>query len=302
MSWPAYKKGFKAWLQLEKGLSANSIDAYLRDVDKLTAFLELRGRNLSPGEVDLKMLREFTGWIHEIGLSEFTHARIVSGVRCFYEYLGDEGMVDNNLADLLEAPRLSRNLPDVLHPDEIERIIKYIDLSSAFGHRNRAIIEILYSCGLRVSELTGLKISDIYFDEEFIRVIGKGNKERLIPAGKIALRQVKNYLLERDAINVAKSAEDILFLNNRGKPLSRVMIFLIIKKLAREAGVKKTISPHTFRHSFATVLVENGADLRAVQEMLGHSSITTTEIYTHLDRNYLKKVLDMYHPASKKKR
>jgi integrase/recombinase XerD len=302
MSWPSYKKGFKAWLQLEKGLSSNSIQAYLRDMEKLTQFMEIRGYSYSPQEVNLKLLREFTGWIHELGLSEFSQARIISGIRSFYDYLIDEGVMEENPCSLLESPRLSRKLPDVLHHEEIERIISSIDLSQASGHRNRAIIEVLYSCGLRVSELTGLKISDMNFEDEFIRVTGKGNKERLVPVGTTAIKQVQHYILERNKITPARGSEDILFLNNRGKGLSRVMIFMIIKKLASDAGIRKAISPHTFRHSFATVLVENGADLRAVQDMLGHSSITTTEIYTHLDRNYLKKVIDTYHPSAKKRK
>jgi integrase/recombinase XerD len=300
MSWPAYKKGFKAWLQLEKGLSKNTIEAYLHDADKLTQFIDYFRLNLSPQEVTTKHLRDFVQWIHEMGLSAFTQARIISGVKAFFEYLIADEMIAASPAELIESPRLARALPDVLQPSEIDRIINGIDLSQPLAHRNRAIIEVLFSCGLRVSELTALKLTHINFEEQYIRVTGKGDKERLVPIGKTALKQIRNYLHERSTIKQDRAAEDIVFLNNRGKGLSRVMVFLIIKKLVKEAGINKVISPHTFRHSFATVLVENGADLRAVQEMLGHSSITTTEIYTHLDRTYLHKIIDTYHPRGRK--
>jgi integrase/recombinase XerD len=296
MSWTGYKKSFKAYLQLEKGLSKNTIEAYLDDVNKLTQFVDFHQLNLSPQEFTLKYLREFIGWLHELGLSAFSQARIISGIKAFFEFLLNEEIIKASPAELLEAPRLARNLPDVLSGQEIDKILDFIDLSIPFGHRNRAIVETLYSCGLRVSELVNLKLTDIYPQEKFIRVTGKGDKERLVPIGKIALKQIANYTKERAQSKIDTGSKNILFLNNRGKAISRVMVFLIVKKLVKEAGIKKSISPHTFRHSFATVLIENGADLRAVQAMLGHASITTTEIYTHLDRKYLHQIVNKYHP------
>jgi len=296
MSWTGYKKSFKAYLQLEKDLSKNTIEAYLDDVNKLTQFVDFHQLNLSPQEFTLKYLREFIGWLHELGLSAFSQARIISGIKAFFEFLLNEEIIKASPAELLEAPRLARNLPDVLSGQEIDKILDFIDLSIPFGHRNRAIVETLYSCGLRVSELVNLKLTDIYPQEKFIRVTGKGDKERLVPIGKIALKQIANYTKERAQSKIDTGSKNILFLNNRGKAISRVMVFLIVKKLVKEAGIKKSISPHTFRHSFATVLIENGADLRAVQAMLGHASITTTEIYTHLDRKYLHQIVNKYHP------
>ena len=296
MSWTGYKKSFKAYLQLEKGLSKTTLEAYLDDVNKLTQFVDFHQLNLSPQEFTLKYLREFIGWLHELGLSAFSQARIISGIKAFFEFLLNEEIIKASPAELLEAPRLARNLPDVLSGQEIDKILDFIDLSIPFGHRNRAIVETLYSCGLRVSELVNLKLTDIYPQEKFIRVTGKGDKERLVPIGKIALKQIANYTKERAQSKIDTGSKNILFLNNRGKAISRVMVFLIVKKLVKEAGIKKSISPHTFRHSFATVLIENGADLRAVQAMLGHASITTTEIYTHLDRKYLHQIVNKYHP------
>jgi integrase/recombinase XerD len=298
--WDAYKKGFKAYLQLEKSLSDNSVEAYLRDIDKLTQFLQETSSEKNPGEVKLRDLQSFLKWIAELGMTASSQARIISGIKAFYKYCGIEQITKDDPTVLLEAPKLKRALPDVLSFEEIERIIGAIDLSTREGGRNKAILETMYSCGLRVSETVNLKISQLYLDVGFIRVLGKGDKERLVPIGKSAAKYITIY---KDKIRVhatpAAGNEDILFLNNRGRKLSRVMIFLIIKDLVKKAGIRKTVSPHTFRHSFATHLVEGGADLRAVQEMLGHESITTTEIYTHLDREFLRKTLEHFHPAFK---
>ena len=299
--WEGYKKGYKAYLQLERSLSDNSVEAYLRDVEKLTEYLLAKGIKKTPGEVELKDLQHFIQWIAELGMTATSQSRIISGIRGFYHYCLLEKISDTNPSVLLEAPKTKRALPDFLSFEEIEKIIAQIDLSTDDGGRNKAILETMYSCGLRVSELVNLRISCLYLDVGFIRVIGKGDKERLVPIGTDAIKFIKIY---KDNIRVHQSIqtgfEDILFLNNRGKNLSRVMIFYIIKSLARKAEIKKNISPHTFRHSFATHLVEGGADLRAVQEMLGHESITTTEIYTHLDRDFLRNTLQQFHPAFQK--
>ena len=298
--WEAYKKGFKAYLQLEKSLSDNSVEAYLRDIDKLTTFLEEKKVHLSPGDLELKDLRLFIRWIAELGMTATSQARIISGIKAFYKYCMLEQISRKDPTTLLEAPKLKRSLPDVLSYEEIDRILGSIDHSKPEGGRNRAILETMYSCGLRVSEVVNLKISHLYADAGFIRVLGKGDKERLVPIGKLALKYIHIYLYNiRSHLTVQPGNEDILFLNNRGAKLSRVMIFLIIKELVKRSGIRKTVSPHTFRHSFATHLVEGGADLRAVQEMLGHESITTTEIYTHLDREFLRKTLENFHPAFK---
>lgn len=298
--WESYKKGFKAYLQLEKSLSDNSVQAYLRDIELLTNFLQEKKLLKNPSEILLKELQSFLKWITELGMTGSSQARIISGVRAFYKYCLLENVSKTNPTTLLEAPKLKRTLPDVLSFDEIESMIAEIDLSKPEGGRNKAILETMYSCGLRVSEVVNLRISQLYLDVGFIRVIGKGDKERLVPVGSSAIKYIAVY---KNNIRVhatpAKGNEDILFLNNRGSKLSRVMIFYIIKDLAMKAGIKKTVSPHTFRHSFATHLVEGGADLRAVQEMLGHASITTTEIYTHLDREFLRKTLENFHPAFK---
>ena len=298
--WEAYKKGFKAYLQLEKSLSDNSVEAYLRDIDKLTTFLEEKKVHLSPGDLELKDLRLFIRWIAKLGMTATSQARIISGIKAFYKYCMLEQISRKDPTTLLEAPKLKRSLPDVLSYEEIDRILGSIDHSKPEGGRNRAILETMYSCGLRVSEVVNLKISHLYADAGFIRVLGKGDKERLVPIGKSALKYIHIYLDNiRSRLTVQPGNEDILFLNNRGAKLSRVMIFLIIKELVKRSGIRKTVSPHTFRHSFATHLVEGGADLRAVQEMLGHESITTTEIYTHLDREFLRKTLENFHPAFK---
>lgn len=298
--WDAYKKNFKAYLQLERSLSDNSVEAYIRDIDKLTQYLQEVSLLKSPDAIELKDLQHFLKWITEIGMTATSQARIISGIKAFYRYCLQENISTKDPTILLEAPKLKRALPDVLSFDEIEGIINQIDLSKPEGGRNKAILETMYSCGLRVSEVVDLKISQLYLDVGFIRVIGKGNKERLVPIGSSAIHFISIY---KDRIRVHASPkpgnEDILFLNRRGSRLTRVMIFLIIKELTQKAGINKTVSPHTFRHSFATHLVEGGADLRAVQEMLGHESITTTEIYTHLDREFLRKTLENYHPAFK---
>jgi len=296
--WESYKKGFKAYLQLEKSLSDNSVDAYLRDLEKFTEYLQESKQVKTPSEVQLKDLERFVKWIAELGMTPASQARMISGIRAFYKFCLLENIVTKDPALLLEAPRLKRSLPDVLSFDEIEEIISKIDMSKPEGGRNKAILETMYSCGLRVSEVVNLKISQLHLDVGFIRVIGKGDKERLVPVGRSAVKYINIYKNKiRLHISPVHGNEDILFLNSRGSKLSRVMIFLIIKDLVRKTSIKKNISPHTFRHSFATHLVEGGADLRAVQEMLGHESITTTEIYTHLDREYLRKTLEKYHPA-----
>lgn len=296
--WEAYKKGFKAWLRLEKSLSDHSVSAYLGDLDKLIQFLQTKPETPAPPLVTLSLLREFVAWIHAIGMTATSQSRIISGLRSFFAYCMAENIIDTDPTMLLEAPKTARKLPDTLSVEEIENIIAQIDLSTPEGVRNRAIVETMYSCGLRVSELVNLKISHLYPDLGFVRVTGKGDKERLIPIGGTALKHIGFYREHvRGHMNIRPGQEDILFLNRRGSALSRVMIFILLKELVRKAGIQKNISPHTLRHSFATHLVEGGADLRAVQEMLGHESITTTEIYTHLDRDYLRTTLQQFHPA-----
>ena len=293
----SYIKGFKSFLQLEKSLSRNSVDAYVHDVEKLVQFLQLHKKDEKLHEIDVSILQDFLSWIHELGMTATSQARIISGLKAFFTFLVLEDVLTINPTDLLESPKTSRKLPDTLSVTEIEQLVSAIDLSTPEGTRNKAIVEIMYSCGLRVTELTELKISNIYTDVEFIRVIGKGNKERLVPIGSSALRYIQLYQASiRCHISPKKGCEDILFLNRRGGKLSRVMIFYIIKALAEKAGFHKNIHPHTLRHSFATHLVEGGADLRAVQEMLGHESISTTEIYTHLDREFLRDTLHRFHP------
>jgi integrase/recombinase XerD len=298
--WEPYKKGFKAYLQLEKSLSDNSVQAYLRDIELLTNYLHEKNTLKAPSDILLRDLQSFLKWITELGMTASSQARIISGLRSFYKYCQLEQISSTDPTTLLDAPKLKRSLPDVLGFDEIENMIGNIDLSKPEGGRNKAILETMYSCGLRVSEVVNLRISQLYLDVGFIRVVGKGDKERLVPIGSSAVKYINLYKNTiRVHLIVKKGNEDILFLNNRGSKLSRVMIFYIIKDLALKAGIKKTVSPHTFRHSFATHLVEGGADLRAVQEMLGHASITTTEIYTHLDREFLRKTLENFHPAFK---
>lgn len=296
--WENYKRGYKAYLQLERSLSDNSVEAYCRDIEKLTQFLLLTNNLKTPEELELKDLQQFIKYISELEMTASSQSRIISGIRSFYKYCLIENITTKDPSLLLEAPRTRRTLPDILSFDEIENIINAIDLSTPEGGRNKAILEVLYSCGLRVTELVNLQVSHLYLDVGFIRVIGKGDKERLVPIGQSAIKYINIYKSEiRVHVPVKKGHEDILFLNRRGAKLTRVMIFLFLKDLVKKAGITKSISPHTFRHSFATHLVEGGADLRAVQEMLGHESITTTEIYTHIDREYLRDTLQRFHPA-----
>jgi len=298
--WQPYKKGFKSYLRLEKSLSPHSVDAYLHDIEMLTQFLQLQNLMINPADVSLQHLQDFLKWVAGMGMSSSSQARIISGIKAFYKYAIIENISELNPAILLEAPKLKKTLPDILHFDEIEKILAVIDVSTPEGTRNKAIIETLYGCGLRVTELVELRISQLFLETGFIRVIGKGNKQRLVPVGADAVKYINLYRENiRNHIAVKPGNEDFVFLNRRGTKLSRIMIFLIIKQLVKEAGIKKTISPHTFRHSFASHLVEGGADLRAVQEMLGHESITTTEIYTHLDREFLRKTLEQFHPGFK---
>ncbi len=296
--WEEQINRFKEYLLLERSLSINTIEAYQGDIGKLVQYLELRLLHKTPAEITLSDLQEFIKWITGLNMSSSSQARIISGLRAFYKYCLIENYSRKDPTTLLSSPKLKRALPDILSFEEIEAIIAQIDLSKPEGIRNKALIEMMYSCGLRVSEATQLRLSDLHFEAGFIKVIGKGDKERVIPAGKEAIKHTEIYIrTTRVHLPVKKEGEDVLFLNRRGAGLTRVMVFLIIKALAKKAGIIKNISPHTFRHSFATHLVEGGADLRAVQEMLGHESITTTEIYTHLDREYLRDTLQRFHPA-----
>ena len=297
--WKTYTKQFEAYLKLERSLAQNSVDAYLSDISKLQQFFEIKEKHVSPSRVTQQDLIDILEFITELGMSAYTQARMVSGLKAFFKFLVYEELITKDPSQLLEAPKLGRKLPDTLSLPEIEELFEAIDRSTAEGQRNRAILETLYSSGLRVSELINLKISNIHEDIGFLRVIGKGSKERLVPIGRSALKHIKIFRDEiRVHIDVKSGFEDHLFVTKRGKAISRVMVFMIIKDLATKIGMKKNISPHTFRHSFATHLIEGGADLRAVQEMLGHESITTTEIYTHLDRDYLKQVITQFHPRS----
>lgn len=295
--WDIYLKGFKAYLQQERSLSVNSIEAYLRDVEKLSQYLMSAGHKLPPDQITLSQLQSFVQSIATLGMTATSQARIISGIKAFYRYLLLEDIVKLDPTQLLEAPKTRRHLPDVLTFEEIELIIDQVKAGTPEGQRNRAILETMYSCGLRVSEVISLRISQLHFDAGFIRVLGKGDKERLVPIGRDAIKYINIYKEDvRVHVPIKKGQEDILFLNRRGSALTRVMIFLVIKDLTAAAGITKQVSPHTFRHSFATHLVEGGADLRAVQEMLGHESITTTEIYTHLDREFLRDTLQQFHP------
>ncbi|NEM98641.1 site-specific tyrosine recombinase XerD [Pontibacter burrus] len=299
MTWNITVKQFEQYLRLEKSLSGNSVEAYLRDVRKLTDFLDLNSLQVSPDKITPAILRDFLEWVNELGMTVHSQARTLSGIRAFYKFLIMEDLMAHDPTETIEAPKLDRKLPDTLNFHEIEQLFSAIDLSTPEGTRNRAMLETLYSSGLRVSELLDLKLSNLYEDMGFIKVAGKGDKERLVPIGRDALKHIKLYREGvRCHLKIKKGHEDIVFLNRRGAKLTRVMVFTIIKDLAAKAGIQKQISPHTFRHSFATHLIEGGADLRAVQEMLGHESITTTEIYTHLDRDYLKQVIKDFHPRS----
>ena len=297
--WQSYIKHFKNYLRLERSFSDHSVQAYVRDTEKLAEFLEIEQINVSPVDLKEEHLLAFLKYISEMGLAAHSQARMLSGIRSFYKYLLLENEIKEDPTELIESPRLPRKLPDVLSYEEIEVVLAAIDHSTPEGTRNRAMIEVLYSCGLRVSELTGLQLTHCYFDIGFIRVLGKGDKVRLVPIGKEAIKYTKLYLEHvRGEMTAQKDSEDIVFLNRRGKQLTRVMIFLIIKDAVEKAGIDKNVSPHTFRHSFATHLIEGGASLRAVQEMLGHESITTTEIYTHMDRDYLRQVITEFHPRA----
>ena len=294
-----YLKSFKTYLRLERALSRNSIDAYLNDIRNLTQYLDLSNKHTNIKQVTSADLKSFISWANELGMLSSTQARVISGLKSFFGFLLLEQIIDTDPTAMIEAPRLSRKLPDVLNLPEINSLIAAVDASRPGGMRNKTIIEVLYGCGLRVSELVNLKISEVYDEEGFIKVVGKGNAERLVPIGNSALELLKIYLQEVRVHNKIKEGyQDYIFLNNSGKNLSRIYVFKTIKALAEKAGINKSISPHTFRHSFATHLIEGGADLRAVQEMLGHVSITTTEIYTHLDRSYLKEVITTFHPRS----
>ncbi len=299
MNWASLHKGFKTYLKLERSLSANSISAYLQDISKLEEFFKEQGLEKAVRDIQIDDLKSFLKWVNLQGMSPHTQARTLSGLKAFFNYLLLEYLIQTDPSALLQSPKLSRKLPDTLSLPEINSLIDAIDLSKPEGMRNKAMLEMLYGCGLRVSELVTLKISNLFLDIDLIKIIGKGNKERLVPIGGEAVKYLKIWLQElRVHVAIKPGKEDFVFLNRRGSPLSRVMVFLIIKDLATQIGLKKKISPHTFRHSFATHLIEGGADLRAVQEMLGHESITTTEIYTHLDRDYLRSTILQYHPRS----
>ncbi len=300
MNYLPFQKGFKTYLQLERGLSENTLAAYMHDVSLLFDFLNVKKEGKSLKKVTYEDLKDFIAFVNELGLGTYSQARIISGIRAFFKYLDLENSIETDPSELLESPKLGRKLPDVLDVEEIDKIIKAIDLSLPEGTRNRAIIETLYGCGLRVSELVNLKLSELFFNEDIVSVTGKGNKQRLVPLGEEAKKSILLYLqYDRVKIEPVKGSEDILFLNRRGRKLSRQMIFIMIKNLVEKAGIRKSISPHTFRHSFATHLVQNGADLRAVQDLLGHASIITTEIYTHLNREDLRKAILKFHPRNK---
>ena len=290
---------YKTWLRLEKSLSANSIEAYLTDLDKLIRFVESEGKDFAT--ISYQDLQQFVAQLRDIGIHPRSQARIISGIKSFYRFLLLDEYITADPTELLESPKIGLKLPEVLTVNEINDILDTIDLSLSEGQRNRAMLEVLYSCGLRVSELISLRYSDVYFDEGFIRVEGKGSKQRLVPISETAIREIKNYLLDRNLMVVKKGFEDILFLSRRGTALSRIMVFHIIKQQTEMAGVHKNVSPHTFRHSFATHLLEGGANLRAIQEMLGHEKITTTEIYTHIDRQFLRKEILEHHPRSRRR-
>ena len=299
MNWDTLIRQFANYLRLERSLSENSIQAYVRDVAKLKQFVDISNLDVSPQRVTTEIIQDYLKYLGMLEMSAYSQSRMLSGIKSFYVFLEYEEMITENPVALIDSPKVGRKLPDVLNIFEIEKILDAIDMSTPEGGRNRAMLEMLYSSGLRVSELINLKMNQVYFDVGFLRVLGKGNKERLVPIGKSAIKYLKIYLEEiRCHVNISPGFENFVFLNRRGKGLTRVMIFTIIKNLVTIAGIKKQVSPHTFRHSFATHLVEGGADLRAVQEMLGHESITTTEIYTHLDREYLKQIIEEYHPRS----
>jgi integrase/recombinase XerD len=297
LTWKQSIRNFETYLRLEKSLSQNSIEAYQNDVLKLEKYFIETGNDISPDRVRYSDLKTFLVWYSDENKNTRTQSRVLSGVRAFFRFLLIEGEIDENPASLIESPKIGLKLPEVLSISEIDKIIDAIDLSKPEGHRNKAIIETLYGCGLRVSELVNLRLTDIHYVEEFVVVNGKGNKQRLVPVSRKSLKEIDIYKLDRNGLPVIHD-QNILFLNRRGSRLTRAMIFTIIKDLAAKAGIRKNISPHTFRHSFATHMIEAGADLRAVQEMLGHESILTTEIYTHIDRSFLRDTLIMFHPRA----
>ncbi len=299
-NWRPYINGFKAYLLLERSLSENTIDAYLRDVGKLAEFLALAEYDLSPEKLTVDHLSKFLHSLNDLGLGARSQARLISAIKTFYKYLLMEDMIQVDPTSLLEGPRLPRKIPEVLAYEEIQNMIAAIDLSEAHGVRNRAMLETLYACGLRVSELIDLRMSNLYLDIGFVKVLGKGNKERIVPIGEAAVKHIGLYIegVRRRMMNIDPEHSNFLFLSRRGRQLSRVMVFMIVKACAKLAGIEKNVSPHTFRHSFATHLIEGGADLKAVQDMLGHESILTTEIYTHLDNDYLRETILSYHPRN----
>jgi len=300
MTYQSYKKGFRTYLQLERGLSANTLHAYLHDVELLFSFLKDKKESKSISKINYDDLTEFINYIRKMDFGAHSQARVISGIKAFFKYLVLEKIIQRNPSELLEAPRLGRKLPDVLNIDDVSKVIESVDLSEPEGERNKAILETLYSCGLRVTELINLRISDLHFREGILSVTGKGNKQRLVPVGDTAIKQINTYKnTVRIQVQPKKKSEDILFLNRYGRQMTRQMVYLIVKKQVEKAGIRKNISPHTFRHSFATHLVQNGADLRAVQDLLGHTSITTTEIYTHLDSDDMRKAIMDFHPRNR---
>ncbi len=301
MTWEKAIRDFTAYMKLERSFSSNTIDAYQRDLKKFVRYLDGRGLQLAPLEVKEEDIAAFLGWLAQIEMEPKSQARILTGLRAFYKFFLLEDLLDESPADNLEPPKLSKKLPEVLSVDEVQKVLLAVDLSQPTGTRDRAMVEVLYACGLRVSELCGLRISNVFFEERFVKVVGKNDKERIVPIGEEALKYVKLYLeTERRQLKaIKKGAENIVFLSLRGAPVTRIKVFLLVKELVALAGITKNVSPHTFRHSFATHLVEGGADLRAVQDMLGHESITTTEIYTHIDTDFLKETIYLYHPRQK---
>ena len=300
MTWDNAIESYKTYLILEKSLSSNSVEAYLNDINKLAKYCADKHKVKTPDEVTYDILKDYLIYVSEVGVTNRTQARCISSIRSFFKFLVFDGQLDNNPTRLLEAPKIGRKLPNILSVEEIDSMLNAVEMYKPKGQRNKAIIEMLYSCGLRVSELISIKLSNINFRMGIVKIDGKGNKERVIPLSKNAKEEIKRYLkVYRDYLDIEKGYEDVLFLNKRGTALSRVMVFNIIKHLANRAGIKKNVSPHTFRHSFASHLVSGGADLRAVQDMLGHESILTTEIYTHLDDHYLKDTINKFHPRSK---
>jgi integrase/recombinase XerD len=296
-TWKTSFKNFENYLRLEKSLSENSIEAYLNDIRKLEEFITGSGKEINPASVTFNDLKKFIGWYGAGNQNARTQSRMLSGIRAFFKFLLIDGEIEENPSSLIESPRIGLKLPEVLSVAEIDRIVEAVNLSKPEGHRNKAIIETLYGCGLRVSELVNLKLTDIHWGEGFVSVTGKGNKQRLVPVSNKALKEIDLYKIDRNRLKIIYDG-NVVFLNRRGRKLTRAMIFTIIRDLAGKAGIMKKISPHTFRHSFATHMIEAGADLRAVQEMLGHESILTTEIYTHIDRSYLRDTLIMFHPRS----